>query len=457
MKSNIILVLVLSTVANAVDLKHHEQWWQNNIDTQIKTLEKWLGDINAQSRVSMRKHIQEKGYKTILDIPAGLCTEYFGYKKNNIAIEYLGIDITPKLVDRGKELGVPIQQGSIEAIPLPDNRVDVAYARHIVEHLDYYEKAVDELIRVAHKEVIVIFFIKPSHKADNIRSSKRNGDVLYHNIYNKKTIEQFVCFHPKVRNIEWEDINIDEIVLHIYLKQEQAVDFDISMGKDVYTSGYAQCMRNYARYGVCSDVKNSRVLFDQFKILYEKNNFARLSPTREERIPKIIHQIWLGSPLPEEYKAWQKTWKVLHPDWEYILWTDANVGDLKLYNKMFFDNAENYGEKSNILRYELLYQFGGVYVDMDFECIRSLDYLHHTYDFYTGIAPLDCSVLCLNNAIIGSVPGHPILEYCIETVTRDKAQQNRLRKEGAHVMRRLGRFTLLEHLLLWRHFATIGL
>ncbi len=87
------------------------------------------------------------------------------------------------------------------------------------------------------------------------------------------------------------------------------------------------------------------------------------------QIPKIIHQIWLG-PL-EPLKAAMNTWPKLHPDWEYRLWTEDNMPSL--VNQEAFDSADNYPQKSDILRYELLYNYGGVYVDADEYCIKPLD------------------------------------------------------------------------------------
>jgi mannosyltransferase OCH1-like enzyme len=89
------------------------------------------------------------------------------------------------------------------------------------------------------------------------------------------------------------------------------------------------------------------------------------------QIPKIIHQIWLG-PL-EPLEAAMNTWPALHPDWEYKLWTEDNMPSL--VNQQAFDDADNYPQKSDILRYELLYNFGGVYVDADEYCIKPLDEL----------------------------------------------------------------------------------
>jgi hypothetical protein len=148
--------------------------------------------------------------------------------------------------------------------------------------------------------------------------------------------------------------------------------------------------------------------------LYQQHapSLINQQPKSAHKIPKIIHQIWLGSSLPNKYKKYQESWIKHHPDWEYKLWTDHEVKKIKLYNQQLFDEAQNYGEKSDILRYELLYYYGGLYVDVDFECLKSFDILHTAYDFYTGIEmPYN---LQLSNALIGTAPEHPIMKACIE-------------------------------------------
>ncbi len=137
----------------------------------------------------------------------------------------------------------------------------------------------------------------------------------------------------------------------------------------------------------------------------------------EPRIPKIIHQIWIGSPLPKKYRNWQKSWKKHHPDWEYKLWTDKDIEEFGLVNKHWYDKTPNYGQKADIARYEILYRLGGVYVDMDFECLQPLDVFHYALDFYIGIAQRE--KFSLFNGLIGSVPGHPVLKESIEAMNLD--------------------------------------
>lgn len=199
--------------------KPHEQWWEHNLHGVMNNVfAQWLGDVDAPSRVRMRNYIKSRGYKSILDVPSGLCTEFFGYQKYNVDIAYYGVDITQKLVDRALGLGINVVRGSIEEIPFADSSIEVVYARHILEHLNYYELAVNDLIRVAEKEAIIIFFIKPHARPDSIRPTTDKGHLLYHNVYNRKKLESFVRANPKVASIAWEDITSSENALHIYLK-----------------------------------------------------------------------------------------------------------------------------------------------------------------------------------------------------------------------------------------------
>jgi mannosyltransferase OCH1-like enzyme len=200
------------------------------------------------------------------------------------------------------------------------------------------------------------------------------------------------------------------------------IPFDTAMQRNDFPNIYALTEKIMDINGV--------KLYEFFQHLYEKNCHAEAQEAL--LVPKIIHQIWLGSPLPEEFKVLQQSWFEYHLDrgWVYKLWTDEDVAQLKLYNQEFYDATDNYGVKSDILRWELLYNFGGVYVDMDYECLHALDDLHYTYDFYTALQPLDTAFVQLGAALVGSRPGHPILEHCISTIKNDWHHKGAPKKTG---------------------------
>jgi mannosyltransferase OCH1-like enzyme len=147
------------------------------------------------------------------------------------------------------------------------------------------------------------------------------------------------------------------------------------------------------------------------KSLYE-NNYVNSSDT-VEKIPRKIHQIWLGGRIPEKYKRLTETWKKFHPDWEYRLWTDKDIEEFGLKNKTLFNTAKNQGQRSDIFRYEILHRYGGIYVDTDFECLKPFDDLLFL-DFFTGISYDTRMVLYIG--LIASVPGHAITVKCIDSM-----------------------------------------
>ena len=202
-------------------LKPHEEWWTFNVPLIPETLNNWLGDADATSRVFARDYIKKTNYKTILDVPCGTCVDYLAFKRDCSTIDYTGLDITEILVSQARNYGANAHKGSIEAIPFPDSSFDVVYSRHILEHLSYYNAAINELIRVAAKEVFIIFFIIPSSEPDQIERTEDRKAILYHNHYNKEMLEQAIMNNRKVKSISWDylgDTNCgQETILHIYI------------------------------------------------------------------------------------------------------------------------------------------------------------------------------------------------------------------------------------------------
>ena len=148
------------------------------------------------------------------------------------------------------------------------------------------------------------------------------------------------------------------------------------------------------------------------RTLYEKN-YTQSTDT-DERIPKKIHQIWLGSQLPGKYENWVNSWKTFNPGWEHKLWTDVNVNEVDLPDRGLFDGIKSMGQKSDYLRYHILNQFGGVYADTDFECLKSLDPLSYL-DFYMGSGYT--SEVELYIGLMASVPNHFIIKSIVDSVT----------------------------------------
>lgn len=130
-------------------------------------------------------------------------------------------------------------------------------------------------------------------------------------------------------------------------------------------------------------------------------------------IPKIFHQTWLGDdPMPERYINFRNTWLKNHPDWKHILWTKQNMP--KLINKHIYDQMTNYAEKADIMRYEVLYQYGGWYADGDTECFRPIDDILNGLDIALLYEPEPPRTDLIANCFMGSKPYHPFLKKVLQ-------------------------------------------
>lgn len=93
-------------------------------------------------------------------------------------------------------------------------------------------------------------------------------------------------------------------------------------------------------------------------------------------IPKVIHYCWFGgSELPEYVERCIQSWKKYCPDYQIIRWDESNYD----YRKFPFCE-EAYKEKkwafvSDVARLDIVYSYGGIYLDTDVELIKGLDEL----------------------------------------------------------------------------------
>ena len=86
-------------------------------------------------------------------------------------------------------------------------------------------------------------------------------------------------------------------------------------------------------------------------------------------IEKKIIQIWIG-PRPAPIK-WMNTWREFHPDWDYAIFTQADLENRKFKNQHLIDrylHHKIFSGVSDLIRYELMYESGGFFPEADFIC-----------------------------------------------------------------------------------------
>ncbi|QKF94066.1 putative glycosyltransferase sugar-binding protein containing DXd motif [Fadolivirus algeromassiliense] len=148
--------------------------------------------------------------------------------------------------------------------------------------------------------------------------------------------------------------------------------------------------------------------------------------------PKIIHQIWFQGIdlIPQELLINSKKIFDYHPSYQYIVWDDDKINQyfkdndkiLKTYNKL-----KHLHQKVDFIRYCLLYELGGIYVDMDVTILQSFDDIINKYNEYECIIStinlntlesygLCFNKICLNNGVIISKPKSEFLLNLINSI-----------------------------------------
>lgn len=116
-------------------------------------------------------------------------------------------------------------------------------------------------------------------------------------------------------------------------------------------------------------------------------------------IPPIIHYCWFGgAPLPELEQHCLASWKAHMPEWEYMRWDEASLSQalsplkgkegcwldyMPLYVKQAYE-ARKFAFVSDYVRLWALEQYGGLYMDVDFEVFRPFDDLMDRYSAFAG-------------------------------------------------------------------------
>jgi len=96
------------------------------------------------------------------------------------------------------------------------------------------------------------------------------------------------------------------------------------------------------------------------------------------KIPRIIHQSWKDENIPFDVykKSWIDSWQIYHPGWEKMFWTDVqNAALVKDYYPDFYDFYTSLSpniKKADFCRFLYMHKYGGVYVDLDFICLKNI-------------------------------------------------------------------------------------
>ena len=140
---------------------------------------------------------------------------------------------------------------------------------------------------------------------------------------------------------------------------------------------------------------------------------------------KIIHQIWVGTyRIPKRESNYVELMRSMNNDWNYILWTDESVKKLNMPENIkksydYYYKVGHFVHASDVLRLFLVYEFGGIYLDIDFEPRNKISTILPLEDYDAFICyHHDCGPTphTLPNNVFGSKKNGKLFTYIINNI-----------------------------------------
>jgi len=142
----------------------------------------------------------------------------------------------------------------------------------------------------------------------------------------------------------------------------------------------------------------------------------------DTKIPRIMHRIWIG---PHPKPTLIESWKEKHVDYKFMEWDNETIKTFKFKNQKHIDSFikdECWHGAADLIRYEVLYKYGGFIVSADSECVNSIEDLLDKDSFccyeQEDIRPK------LLSPIMGTKPKNEMLKWMIEDLHARETVQN---------------------------------
>lgn len=200
-----------------------EELWFNTPDTHTLCRAGGNGPAHPSQLYAIKKYVKNDSF---LDYGAGSGTTFEALRDDKEidwfgkpGFFYCGLDIIPKNTEWCKQKFGNMffeYNPSIHKIDQPDQSWDVVYSRHVVDHMESFEKAMDEHKRVAKKLVIVILWTglldSDEHEIKNIVDhrglpTEKLYPNEYTNNYSRKKVLEYLNSDP-----QWELLELNEDV-----------------------------------------------------------------------------------------------------------------------------------------------------------------------------------------------------------------------------------------------------
>jgi GT2 family glycosyltransferase len=110
------------------------------------------------------------------------------------------------------------------------------------------------------------------------------------------------------------------------------------------------------------------------------------------------------------------TFRDKHTDFEYIRWTEAEIAKrgLKFECEKAIERMSEINGKADIIRWEILYQYGGIFQDADSVCMEPFDDIFFEKTAFAGFENETARAGLVATGTMGFPPKHPLCRAAID-------------------------------------------
>lgn len=144
---------------------------------------------------------------------------------------------------------------------------------------------------------------------------------------------------------------------------------------------------------------------------------------------KVIHRLWLGpAEMPADYKQWGLDWQRLNHEWVVKDWTQQEIESMPWHNQTVYDDLgidthpiAAATQRADVLGYEIMYRYGGLYVNTDIQPVRPLYKLFEKHDdlFAMPMVSMEDELWVTNGVLWSPRPWKPFWLDIIEDLPRN--------------------------------------
>jgi hypothetical protein len=306
--------------------------------------------VKGMARV-LESHVAELGRKlTVVDLGCGDFEIGHALVTGLPDLIYVGCDIVPEVVIHNTKTyaneRISFRQLDIVADPLPN--ADVCLVRQVLQHLSNAE--IIKFLQRANYKYLYITEGHPSVRTGPVNPAKATGgDVRF--------------------------------------------DWHAGRGRGVELDKPPYCMLTEEMFRAC-ERPNEVIITERVLSAPPNSSPVNRKPfsagaARPNRIPPCIFQTWKSKvDIPKHFAQWMSSFDLLNPDFQHVLWDDDdNRNFIASYYNWFLPIYDSYAReiyRADAIRYFFLYTFGGIYADMDAECLKPLGHLLDRGDVLVG-------------------------------------------------------------------------